>query len=145
RLLDSDGKPGRITGVSWFGLETGTYAPHGLWTRNWRAMLDQITALGFNTVRLPFSNEALTPGRMPQAINFDINPDLAGKTSLELMDMLMQGAADRGLKVILDRHRPTAQGQSELWYTDAVTEDRWIADWVMLSKRYLSNPALLGV
>src|SRR6185436_8037565 len=42
RLLDSDGKPVRITGVSWFGLETGTYAPHGLWTRNWHAMLDQI-------------------------------------------------------------------------------------------------------
>jgi endoglucanase len=145
RILDREGKTARITGVSWFGMETGTYAPHGLWTRNWHAMLDQIAALGFNTVRLPFSNDALTPGRMPQAINYDINPDLAGKTSLELMDLLMQGAADRGLKVILDRHRPTASGQSELWYTDAVPEDRWIADWVMLSKRYVAQPALLGV
>jgi endoglucanase len=43
---------------------------------------------------------------MPQGINYEVNPDLAGKTSLELMDMLMQGASDRGLKVILDRHRP---------------------------------------
>ena len=71
-------------------------------------------------VRSPFSNEALVPGRMPQDINYDINPDLAGKTSLELMDVLMQGAADRGLKVILDRHRPDSNAQSELWYTDAV-------------------------
>jgi endoglucanase len=108
-------------------------------------MLDQIAALGFNAVRLPFSNEALAPGRMPQGINYDVNPDLAGKTSLELMDMLIQGAADRGLKVILDRHRPTSAGQSELWYTDAVPEDRWLADWVMLAKRYAGQPALLGV
>ena len=145
RILGTDGKPAQITGVSWFGMETGTYAPHGLWTRNWQAMLDQIAALGFNTVRLPFSNDVLTAGRMPQNINYDINPDLAGKTSLEVMDMLIQGAGDRGLKVILDRHRPTAEAQSELWYTDAVPEDRWIADWVKLAQRYNRQPALLGV
>jgi endoglucanase len=145
RILGADGRPAQITGVSWFGMETGTYAPHGLWTRNWQAMLDQIAALGFNTVRLPFSNDALVPGRMPQNINYDINPDLAGKTSLEVMDMLIRGAGNRGLKVILDRHRPTAEAQSELWYTDAVPDERWIADWVMLAKRYSGQPALLGV
>jgi endoglucanase len=145
RILGAYGQPVQITGVSWFGMETGTYAPHGLWTRNWKAMLDQIAALGFNTVRLPFSNDALVPGRMPQNINYDLNPDLAGKTSLAVMDMLIQGAADRGLKVILGRHRPTAEGQSELWYTDAVPEQRWIADWTMLAQRYRSQPALLGM
>ena len=145
RMLTAEGQPVQITGVSWFGMETGTYAPHGLWTRNWQAMLDQIAALGFNTVRLPFSNDALVPGRMPQNVNYDINPDLAGKTSLEVMDMLIHSAGDRGLKVILDRHRPTAAGQSELWYTDTVSEERWIADWVMLAQRYRGQPALLGV
>lgn len=145
RILTADGRPAQITGVSWFGMETGTYAPHGLWTRNWQAMLDQIAGLGFNTVRLPFSNDALVAGRMPQNINYDINPDLAGKTSLELMDLLIQGAEERGLKVILDRHRPTSDAQSELWYTDAVPEDRWIADWVMLAQRYRDQPALLGM
>ena len=144
-LLTADGQPAQVTGVSWFGMETGTYAPHGLWTRNWQAILDQIAALGFNTVRLPFSNDALVSGRMPQNINYDINPDLAGKTSLELMDLIIKGAGERGLKVILDRHRPTADGQSELWYTDAVPEERWIADWVMLAQRYRGQPGLLGV
>lgn len=145
RILGVDGQPVDITGVSWFGMETGTFAPHGLWTRNWRAMLDQIAALGFNTVRLPFSNDALVAGRMPQGINYDINPDLAGKTGLQVMDMLLQGASERGLKVILDRHRPTSDAQSELWYTVAVSEDRWIADWVMLAQRYKGQPALLGM
>ena len=145
RILDADGQPAQITGVSWFGMETGTYAPHGLWTRNWKAMLDQIAAFGFNTVRIPFSNDALVPGRMPQNINYAVNPDLAGKTSLQVLDLLVSGAGERGLKVILDRHRPTQAGQSDLWYTDAVPEIRWISDWVMLAQRYRGQAALLGV
>jgi endoglucanase len=145
QILDQNGQPVQITGVSWFGMETGTYAPHGLWTRNWKAMLDQIAALGFNTIRLPFSDEALAPSRLAQSINYELNPDLKGKSALEVMDTLIQGASERGLKVILDRHRPTSQGQSELWYTDSTSEQQWIANWVMLAQRYSGNPALLGV
>jgi endoglucanase len=145
QILTMDGRPVEITGVSWFGMETGTYAPHGLWTRNWQAMLDQIAALGFNTVRIPLSNDALQPGRMPQNINYAVNPDLAGKSSLELLDLLVHGAADRGLKVILDRHRPTSAAQSDLWYTDSVSEARWISDWVMLAQRYKGQAAVLGM
>jgi endoglucanase len=145
RILDDNGQPVQITGLSWFGMETGTYAPHGLWSRNWKAMLDQIALLGFNTIRLPFSDEAVAPGRRPQSISYDLNPDLAGKTSLEVMDALVQGASDRGLKIILDRHRPTSAAQSELWYTDAVAEERWIQSWVSLAQRYRGNPTVLGV
>jgi endoglucanase len=82
---------------------------------------------------------------MPQNVNYDINPDLAGKTSMQVMDLLVHGAAERGLKIILDRHRPTSEAQSELWYTDTVSEDRWISDWVMLAQRYNGQPAVLGM
>src|SRR5215472_10836174 len=102
RIFNQNGQAVQITGISWFGMETGTYAPHGLWTRSWRAMLDQIADLGFNTIRLPFSDEALTPNRMPQSINYELNPDLTNKTSLEVMDTIVQGASERGLKVLLD-------------------------------------------
>jgi endoglucanase len=145
RILNQNGQAVQITGVSWFGMETGTYAPHGLWTRSWKAMLDQIADLGFNTIRLPFSDDALTPGRQPQSINYQLNPDLANKTSLEVMDTLVEGASERGLKVLLDRHRPNAQAQSELWYTDARSEQQWIDNWVMLAQRYQDKPAVIGV
>ena len=145
RILSDSGQPVQITGVSWFGMETGTYAPHGLWTRNWKTMLDQIAGLGFNTIRLPFTNEALIDGQMPKSINYDVNPDLKGKTSLQVMDMIIEGAGERGLKVILDRHRPTSEAQSELWYTDKLSEDRWIQDWVMLAARYRGNSTVIGM
>ncbi|MBI2942299.1 MAG: cellulase family glycosylhydrolase [Chloroflexi bacterium] len=144
RIYDASGQEVLLTGVNWFGLETGTYAPHGLWARNWRTVLDQIAGLGYNTIRLPFSNEALDPGRQVNGINFALNPDLQGLSSLQVLDLLIAGARERGLRVVLDRHRPTAAGQSALWYTDEVPEERWIADWRMLAARYRGNDTVVG-
>src|SRR5689334_22083136 len=31
RIVDAHGNEVVLTGVNWFGLETGTFAPHGLW------------------------------------------------------------------------------------------------------------------
>lgn len=144
RLVDATGREVRLTGVNWFGLETGTFAPHGLWARNWEEMLDQIAAAGFNTIRLPYSNQLLEPSSRPNGIDFNKNKDLQDLTGLQIMDRVIEGAGRRGLRVILDRHRPTADGQSELWYTDRVPEDRWIRDWVMLARRYRGIPAVIG-
>ena len=145
RIYDAEGREVKITGINWYGMETGTYAPHGLWTRNWKSILDQIVSLGYNTVRLPFSNEALESGRQPQGINYTLNPDLYGLTSLEIMDRIIQGARERGLKIVLDRHRPDSRAQSTLWYNDRIDEGRWIADWRMLAKRYRGNDTVIGM
>ncbi|MBI2942116.1 MAG: cellulase family glycosylhydrolase [Chloroflexi bacterium] len=145
KIVDASGNEVRITGVNWFGMETGTYAPHGLWARRWTDMLDQIAALGYNTIRLPYSNAILDLNSRPlEGIDFDLNPDLRGLNGLELMDRIVQGAGERGLKVILDRHRPTPQGQSKLWYTDEVGEEQWIADWQTLAQRYRENDTVIG-
>ncbi len=133
-----------MTGVNWFGLETPTFAPHGLWTRSWADMLDQIVATGFNAIRLPFSNELLQSSSVPTSVDFAKNADLKGRSGLEVMDRIIHGASRRDLVVILDRHRPTADAQSELWYTDRVSERRWIDDWTMLAGRYRSQPAVIG-
>jgi len=144
KILDARGHEVVLTGVNWFGLETGTFAPHGLWTRNWSQMLDQMAGSGFNTLRLPYSNELFLPGSKPTGIDFGKNPDLAGLSGQQIMDKIVNGATDRGMMVFLDRHRPDAQGQSNLWYTDHVTEKTWIDDWVMLAKRYRDNPLVIG-
>lgn len=144
KIVDAVGHEVRLTGVNWFGMETGTFAPHGLWSRNWEEMLDQIAAAGFNTIRLPFSNQLFDPASRPNGIDFAKNRDLEGLSGLELMDRIVAGAGRRGLKVILDRHRPSADAQSELWYTDRVSEERWIADWVMLARRYRGEHTVIG-
>jgi endoglucanase len=144
-IVDASCHQVRLTGVNWFGMETDAFAPHGLDTRNWQSMLDQIAQAGFNTIRLPFSNQFLDdPKSLPNNINYQLNPDLKGLHGLSLLDRIVAGARQRGLKIILDRHRPTADGQSELWYTDQVPESRWIADWVMLARHYRGNDTVIG-
>jgi endoglucanase len=144
-IVDPSGRVVYLTGVSWFGMESQTFCPHGLWARNWQQMLDQIVLCGFNSIRLPYSNQIFDAASTPNGIDFNKNPDLKGLTGIEIMDRVVHGAGQRGLRVILDRHRPDASGQSPLWYTDHVSEERWIADWVMLAKRYRTEPGVIGV
>jgi endoglucanase len=143
-IVDADGHVVHISGVNWFGMETNTFAPHGLWTRSANDMLDQMVQAGFNTIRLPYSNQLFESTSTPNGIDFQKNADLRGLTGLQIMDQVIQKAGERGLKVILDRHRPDAAAQTELWYTDHVSEQRWIDDWVMLATRYRANPTVIG-
>jgi endoglucanase len=145
RLVDANGREVRLTGVNWFGFETQSCAPDGLGSRSWQSMLDQMKTARFNTIRLPYSNQVLADESCaPKGIDYRKNPDLKGLKGLALMDRIVNGAASRGLRVVLDQHRPTSAGQSELWYTDKVPESRWIADWTMLARHYRDNPAVVG-
>jgi aryl-phospho-beta-D-glucosidase BglC (GH1 family) len=144
QIVDDQGKPVRMTGISWFGLETANYAPHGLWSRSMSSMLDQIQSLGYNTIRVPYCNQLFDAGSTPNSVDASQNPDLVGKSGLEIIDALVAGARARHLRIILDRHRPDSGGQSALWYTAQYSEQRWIDDWTMLAKRYASEPTVVG-
>src|SRR5438132_6128278 len=129
-LVDASGCQVHLTGVNWFGLETSAFAPHGLETRNWQDMLDQIEQAGFNTIRLPFSNQLFNPSSKPMGINYMLNPDLKGLQGLALMDRIIQGARSRGLKIILDRPDTTADFRPDLWYTNQMSQARSTQDWI---------------
>src|SRR5258707_1859764 len=143
-LVVASGCQVRLSGVNWSGFESGTFAPNGLGVRNWQSMLKQIARTGFNTIRLPFSNQLFDPSSKPQGINYRLNPDLKGLRGLALMDRIIQGAGKIGLKVILDRHDPMADQRPALWYTDQVPQTRWIQDWAMLAKHYRGNDTVIG-
>jgi endoglucanase len=143
-LVDASGCQAHLSGVNWFGFETSAFAPHGLGVRNWKDMLKQMAQLGFNTLRLPYTNQLFEPAGKPLGINYRLNPDLKGLQGLALLDRVIQGAGSLGLKVILDRHDPTADQRPALWYTDQVPQSRWIADWVMLARHYRGNATVIG-
>lgn len=148
QIMDASNQVVGLSGINWFGFETSSNAPHGLWARNWEDMLDQIKREGYNVIRLPFSNAMLKMGVMPSGIDYQKNPDLNGLTALQVMDKIVLGANERGLKIILDNHRSTPGGGPEsngLWYTSEYSENKWIADWKMLVIRYKHIPAVIGV
>ena len=57
QILDSAGNPVRIAGINWYGFETPDDIAHGLWVQDYHTVIDDIKALGYNTIRIPFSNQ----------------------------------------------------------------------------------------
>jgi len=148
QILDADGRPVRIAGVNWFGLETSTFAPHGLWSRGYRGMMDQMKAAGFNTIRLPYSDQLFDAGSTPGSIDFSKNADLQGKSGLQVIDAIVAYAGTIGLRIILDHHRSDAGNSanaSGLWYTAAYPEATWIANLEMLAARYAGDATVIGI
>lgn len=144
QILDANNQPVRIAGINWFGLETPTFAPHGLWTRNWKSMLEQIKSLGYNTIRLPYGTQLFDAGSTPNSIDYGLNPDLQGLNGLQIMDKIVEYCGQLGLRVFLDRHTINAGQLAELWYNGQYSEARWINDWTWLAAHYNGNPTVVG-
>ena len=90
-IVDASGAPVKIAAVNWFGMETTNHAPHGLWTENYKVLIDKMVQVGFNTIRLPFSDQLFAPGSTPNGIDFGKNPDLAGLNGQQIMDKRPKG------------------------------------------------------
>ncbi|MFH7028240.1 MAG: cellulase family glycosylhydrolase [Heteroscytonema crispum UTEX LB 1556] len=146
KIVDAKGKTVLLRGVNWFGMETETHSPHGLWKRDYKEMLFQIRSLGYNLIRLPYSVQALKRSPDVSGIDFTIgsNKELQGKTPLEVMDLIIQEAERQGLLILLDSHRLNDKRIPELWYGDGFTEADWIDTWRMLAERYKNQANVIG-
>jgi len=148
QIVDASGNPVKIAAVNWFGMETTTYAPHGLWTESYKVLIDKMVQTGFNTIRLPFSDQLFAAGSTPNGIDFHKNPDLAGLSGQQIMDKIIDYAGSKGLKVFLDHHRSSAGNGPNgggLWYDNAYPEAKMIQNWVQLATRYANNPTVIGM
>jgi endoglucanase len=117
--------------VNWYGFETRDHVAHGLWTKDYRYILDEVKQYGFNTVRIPFSNAMWESNPVPTKISGC--PECAGKKSRDILAMIVNYTGSIGLHVILDNHRSAAGNSAEdngLWYTPAYPESAWLNDWV---------------
>lgn len=144
QIIDSTGHSVRIAGINWYGFETTDEVAHGLWAQDYHSILKAIKSNGYNTIRLPFSNQMMEKPVVPSNISYangtgPINTDLKGLNALQIMDKIISAAGADGLRVILDNHRSDAGNSAEqngLWYTSAYPESAWINDWKTLVSRY---------
>ncbi|MBW4692547.1 MAG: cellulase family glycosylhydrolase [Lyngbya sp. HA4199-MV5] len=145
QIVDAKGQAVLLRGVNWFGIETETQVPHGLWVRDYKEMLAQIKGLGYNFIRLPYAVQSVRAAAI-SGVDFTIgsNRDLQGKTPLEAMDVIIQEAQRQGLMILLDSHRLNNQRIPELWYGDGFTEADWIDTWKLLATRYQKQPNVIG-
>ncbi len=152
RILDANNQQVRIAGLNWYGFETTDAVAHGLSSADYKAILANIQALGYNTIRIPFSNQMVETPSSNLNITYyrgfgPVNTDLQGLNSLQVLDKIIAYAGTVGLRVILDNHRSEAGNSAEsngLWYTSAYPESAWINDWTALAQRYANNPTVIG-
>lgn len=160
KIVDSNGEAVRIAGVNWYGFETSDFLVHGLWAQDYKTILNTIKSLGFNVVRIPFSNQMVESNPVPTgyttyANGQPANSALVGQTALADLDTIVAYAGSIGLRVILDNHRSEAGNSNEangLWYTSAYPQSNWIADWKTMATRYSAskftfngNPTVIGM
>ena len=143
QIIDVNGNAVQIRAVNWFGAENDVRAPHGLWSRPMTDMMDQMVAEGFNAIRLPFSVQNVLEDQVATSVAGD--PSLAGLTTLEIFDRIVDYAEQIGIKIILDAHRITqGNGAEGIWYSGQYDETDWIDAWEILANRYGDSTAVIG-
>jgi len=155
QILDSNNKAVRIAGMNWSGFETPAEVVHGLYAQDYKYILDGIKSNGYNSIRLPFSNQMVEYPIVPSSAYIaygnasgPINTELQGLNSLQILDLIVEYAGQIGLRIILDNHRSEAGETAEengLWYTAEYPESNWISDWEMLAERYKGNKTVIGM
>lgn len=151
RILDKDGKEVWLTGVNWFGYNTGTNTFDGLWNSKLEPTVKAIADHGFNLIRVPISAQLLNQwaaGEYPRAnFNQAYNVPMTKMNSLEIFDYFLSLAEANGLKVLMDIHsaETDASGHNvNLWFTGRVsTEDYYKAlEW--MAARYKDNDTIIA-
>jgi endoglucanase len=64
----------------------------------------KIAELGFNCVRLPFALDTYFVDPLIPDATIAANPELFGKTALEIFDAAIRALTDRGIIVVLNNH-----------------------------------------
>ncbi len=165
QIVDERGNPVRIASVGLPGNDGTDGALRFLRSVNYQTTLQGAVVDGFNTVRIAWCDLTLKASPKPDAIDYTLNPDLKGLSSIEVLDKIIDYAGSIGLRVILDHHTSDGgehgwggQQSNGLWFdkgpgsdgTDGngnpgtITAEMFQENTLALVKRYRSNPAVIG-
>ena len=151
RILDKNGKEVWLTGLNWFGYNTGTNTFDGLWNSEMDSTIKAIADHGFNLIRVPISAQLINEwaaGKYPQAnYNQAYNTALNDLNSLEIFDHFLTMAEACGIKVMMDIHSAETDASGHvvnLWYTDKVSLNQYYAALEWMAARYKNNDTIIA-
>jgi endoglucanase len=146
-ILTPSGQRYVIAGVNWYGFETRNSVAHGMWTKDYKFILDLIKANGANVIRLPFSNEMWGSNPKPGANTISACSECKGKRARDIMALIVNYAGSIGLHIVLVNHRSNGGNSAQengLWYTSSYPESIWIRDWLSIQEWTHGIPQTLG-
>ena len=151
KILDKSGKEVWLTGVNWFGYNTGTNVFDGLWAADLNISLAAIADRGFNLLRIPISSELIlqwAAGKAPQAnFNQASNSYLVGMDSLEIFDYVIGQCRANGIKIMIDIHSAKSDAMGHMkpvWYEGNISEQDYLDSLSWMAERYKSDDTIIA-
>ncbi|KAL4156933.1 hypothetical protein PRNP1_005959 [Phytophthora ramorum] len=122
-----------MKGINWFGMETGTAIPLGLWDNSENGTTAyQIASFleknKFNAVRLPLCINWILTNKTPEStlINTAENRAISIKNYRSLLKSLIKALAYRQIGVLISLHTLTSTDNGGLWYSDNITQSDYL-------------------
>ncbi|MET9800016.1 cellulase family glycosylhydrolase [Streptomyces sp. NPDC006368] len=153
KIVDANGDEVWLTGTNWFGFNAGERVFHGLWSGNITDITKSMADRGINIVRVPISTQLLLEWKngqatVPSGVNAYANPEIAGKTSLEVFDHWLALCKRYGIKVMLDVHSAEADNSGHVypvWWKGAITSEQFYTAWEWVTARYKNDDTLVAM
>jgi endoglucanase len=149
-IVDAAGKPVKLDLVNWYGAESPDYAVGGLKYQPVTTIINEIVAMGFNGVRLPWSNEMWQSNPVVPAKVLTANPQFQGEHARTIFEQVVHDLANAGLMVVLDDHNSNAEwccsstDGNTLWYNSAYPQSAWLSDWKSVVTEFRGIPQVIG-
>ncbi|MER7575771.1 cellulase family glycosylhydrolase [Streptomyces sp. NPDC126514] len=153
KIVDANGDEVWLTGANWFGFNAGERVFHGLWSGNITDITKSMADRGINIVRVPISTQLLLEWKngqaaVPSGVNAFANPEIAGKTSLEVFDHWLALCKQYGIKVMLDVHSAEADNSGHVypvWWKGTITSEDFYTAWEWVTARYKNDDTLVAM
>jgi len=175
KIVDMNGNEVWLTGVNWFGFNTGSGVFDGVWMYSMREGLKTIADCGFNILRVPMPAELLLNWRdgkkdtRTPMVDFERNPELQNnyiwndpvdgsnhpnwtnpqlKTSMEIFDIAMEMCKEYGLKVMVDIHSAEIDAvghQQPVWYTGKISTKDYYESLEWLTAKFKNDDTLIAI
>ena len=158
KIVDKGGKEVWLTGVNWFGYNTGSNVFDGCWAVNLKSALKDIADHGFNLLRVPISVEIILQwksgggGKKPM-INAYVNQELLEEdgttmSSFKVWGLVLQWCKENGMKIMLDIHSAESHPSGHtfpLWYHGSFTTDDWLDALEWIGATYKNDDTIIAV
>ena len=150
QIVNRFGRPVRLAGVNWYGAESVDFAPGGLQLQPLSEVVSRIRQLGFNVVRLPYSNQMVEQDPVVPSQVLKANPNLEGLRAMQVYERVVHALTNQGIAVILDDHNSNAEwccsgtDGNTLWYNSRYPQSAWLADWKKMAATFQDDPLVIG-
>jgi len=163
KIIDGAGREVQLRGISHHGFNGSGLQPQNLWNMNWQKQIAHMKALGFNAIRLPFVPDTLyAPASAREYVDARLNPDVAGLTPLQFLDLWMAEADRQGMYILLDFHSVSKKSQYfhpfvtdpndygagkwvETYNRQPYTSADWLRDLRFVAMRYAKLRHFIGI